>query len=99
MHSLYTTHCTHYTHYTLHLILTIHYTLYAFATSQVVAIATATVPVLKATDVPTGVQCDITCDNLLGVRNTQLLRVYAQIDPLGRRLGELVWSVGGWCGV
>eukprot|EP00505_MAST-04D_sp_SCG-Rhode-Island_P003713 Stramenopile-MAST_4_protein_3713 len=53
-------------------------------------IAHARVPIVKFTEVNTGVECDICVDNELAVHNTGLLRAYALLDHRVRYLGLFI---------
>eukprot|EP00045_Choanoeca_perplexa_P014243 m.166328 g.166328 ORF g.166328 m.166328 type:complete len:627 (-) comp16619_c0_seq9:126-2006(-) len=55
--------------------------------SNLEAILTARVPIIKLTDSVTKFHCDINCDNVLGLRNTELLACYGRMDPRFLQLG------------
>lgn len=48
---------------------------------NVEAIAHASVPICKFFDPKTGIHCDITTQNTLGVHNSKLVKEYTQLDP------------------
>mmetsp|Transcript_38407 Transcript_38407/g.97440 ORF Transcript_38407/g.97440 Transcript_38407/m.97440 type:complete len:818 (+) Transcript_38407:13-2466(+) len=50
----------------------------------------ASVPLLKLTDMKTGMEVDFCINNELGVRNSQLLHTYCEYDSRVLRLGRLV---------
>lgn len=53
--------------------------------------ATARVPIMMFTDPTTGLQVDVGVNNSLAVRNTALLRAYAELDPVNvRALGMAI---------
>lgn len=49
--------------------------------TNVIAITTARVPIVKAKDPRSGIECDVCLSNSLALHNTALLRTYAQLDP------------------
>lgn len=48
--------------------------------TSVEAIGNATVPICKFIDPQTGFRCDINANNVLGIENTRLIRIYADLD-------------------
>ena len=58
--------------------------------TDIKAVTTARVPVLKMRHVPSGVSCDVTINNLLALHNTRLLRDYMSIDTRARDLCMIV---------
>ncbi|KNC86500.1 hypothetical protein SARC_01371 [Sphaeroforma arctica JP610] len=61
--------------------------------TDILAITTARVPIIKFVHSPTGYECDICINNTLAVQNTTLLRLYALFD---RRARELMLAVKWW---
>lgn len=57
---------------------------------EVKPIPHARVPIVKFVDRDTGIQCDMCVNNMLGIRNSILLRTYSKTDP---RLRPLVFVV------
>lgn len=53
----------------------------------------AKVPIVRFRDHATGVEVDMNVNNVVGLRNTRLLRCYAQLDP---RTAPLVLAVKAW---
>lgn len=53
----------------------------------------AKVPILRCTYVSTGIKMDLNCNNIVGIRNTHLLRCYSQIDD---RVSPLIVVVKLW---
>ena len=49
--------------------------------SDMFLVRNARIPVIKFVHAPTGLSCDITCHNKLGVKNSQLLRSLIAVDP------------------
>jgi terminal uridylyltransferase len=54
---------------------------------QIVPITTARVPIVKFYMRPWRMQCDISLENKLALRNTRLLAAYTKIDPRVPKLG------------
>jgi DNA polymerase sigma len=52
--------------------------------TRVQAITTAKVPICKFTEPETGISCDINTSNVLGVINSDFLKVYVDICPIIR---------------
>lgn len=57
-------------------------------------IPTARVPIVKIVHAKTGIQCDIGINTTLGLHNTRLMRLYAQLDPRVRPVCRGVGSGG-----
>lgn len=57
------------------------------------AITNTRVPIVKMTDLQSGISCDICINNLLAVANTKLLRDYSTID---NRMHQLSFIVKLW---
>ncbi|CAF2495749.1 unnamed protein product [Rotaria sp. Silwood2] len=53
----------------------------------------ARVPILRFTDYATRLKCDVNINNITGIRNTDLLRFYAETDP---RVAPLVLTLKSW---
>ncbi|CAF1076029.1 unnamed protein product [Rotaria sp. Silwood1] len=53
----------------------------------------ARVPILRFTDYATRLRCDVNINNITGIRNTDLLRFYAETDP---RVAPLVLILKTW---
>lgn len=51
---------------------------------------TARIPIVHFTDTESKIECDIAFYNPLALRNTQLLRLYSDLDPRVRPLGFLI---------
>jgi terminal uridylyltransferase len=51
---------------------------------------TARIPIVLFQDPETGLDCDISMENPLAIRNTQLLKVYSRVDPRVRALAYVV---------
>lgn len=60
---------------------------------DVVPRPTARIPIVLFTDPKTGLDCDISVENPLALRNTQLLHQYSRIDP---RVRALAYTVKHW---
>lgn len=64
----------------------------SYGFNNVTAIYQANVPLVKFTDIKSGIEVDFTINNLLGARNSLLLKSYNQCDsrvmPLGRMVKE-----------
>ncbi len=58
--------------------------------SEVVPRPTARIPIVLFTDPDTGLDCDISVENPLALRNTQLLHMYSRVDPRVRALAYIV---------
>lgn len=54
--------------------------------TNVEPIGNATVPICKFVDPETGFRCDINANNVLGIENTRLIGVYADLDKRVRPL-------------
>lgn len=57
---------------------------------------TARIPVVTFRDLETDIECDISLENPLAIRNTRLLRVYSECDP---RVRPLVYALKHWAKV
>lgn len=44
-------------------------------------VSQARIPVIKFVHAPTGVNCDVSCNNTIGVRNSALIRSFQAVDP------------------
>ncbi|CAF0905206.1 unnamed protein product [Rotaria sordida] len=53
----------------------------------------ARVPILRFTDYATRLRCDVNINNITGIRNTDLLRFYAETD---QRVAPLVLTLKAW---
>ena len=54
---------------------------------------TARIGIVMFVDLATGLECDISMQNPLAVRNTELLAVYSSVDP---RVGKLAYVIKHW---
>ncbi|XP_070541843.1 poly(A) RNA polymerase GLD2-like [Ptychodera flava] len=60
---------------------------------QRMSVIRARVPILRFTDMRSGLDCDININNATGIRNTHLLQVYAKMDW---RVAPLVMVIKHW---
>eukprot|EP01038_Epipyxis_sp_PR26KG_P004379 gene4379-6194_t len=60
---------------------------------EVTTRSTARIPIVRFKDPLNGLECDISLNNPLAVRNTQLLRTYSRIDP---RVQSLAFIIKHW---
>lgn len=58
--------------------------------TDILGLPRARVPIVKFRDPQTGLCCDLGIDNLVAIRNSQLLRDYVRFDPRVRSLAYLV---------
>ncbi|XP_048579310.1 speckle targeted PIP5K1A-regulated poly(A) polymerase-like isoform X3 [Nematostella vectensis] len=61
--------------------------------AHVVPVFSAKCPVVKFVHQPSGVSCDLTINNRLGMENTKLLRCYLSLDP---RVKQLITVARAW---
>ncbi|KZT55579.1 Nucleotidyltransferase [Calocera cornea HHB12733] len=63
---------------------------------KIVAIPSASVPIVKAVHKPTGVRLDVNTNERLGIRNAQLLKRYCDFYPY---LPHLIFTIKRWANV
>ena len=56
-------------------------------------VSQARVPIVKFVHAPSGISCDVSCNNTLGVSNSTLLRAFQEVDP---RVRPLMMTVKFW---
>ncbi|XP_078378643.1 speckle targeted PIP5K1A-regulated poly(A) polymerase-like isoform X2 [Oculina patagonica] len=61
--------------------------------TNIIPVLTAKCPLIKFTHQPSGLSCDLSVNNRLGVANSDLLRCYMSLDP---RIPQLVFIVRAW---
>lgn len=58
--------------------------------TKILPILNARVPIVKFVDPLSKINCDVNCNHVLGVHNSELIRCYSMIDP---RVKPLVYNV------
>ncbi|XP_077971406.1 poly(A) RNA polymerase GLD2-like [Styela clava] len=58
--------------------------------ARMLQVIPAKVPILKFTDSYSGMECDVNVNNLTGVRNTELMKRYAMLDPRVQPLALII---------
>ena len=66
---------------------------------KIVAITNTRVPIIKFYLCPMKTNCDISLENLLAMRNTKLLKTYADLDPRVQVLGYAFKHFAKVCGM